>query len=101
MDADGSNKKRVTNFNKASFGPYFHPSGEKIIFSSNLDDPQGREFDLYLIDIDGNNLERVTYTGDFDGFPMFSHDGKKLVWGSNRYNEKPRETNVFIADWLE
>lgn len=101
MNADGSNPQRITHFNKASFGPYFHPSGEKIIFSSNLDDPSGREFDLYLIGIDGNNLERITYTGDFDGFPMFSHDGKKLVWGSNRFNEKPRETNVFIADWLE
>ncbi len=101
MDVDGSNKQQITDFGKASFGPYFHPSGEKIIFSSNLDDPKGREFDLYLIDIDGSNLERITYTGDFDGFPMFSHDGKKLVWGSNRHNEKPRETNVFIADWIE
>lgn len=101
MNSDGSNKQRVTRFNKASFGPYFHPSGEKIIFSSNLDDPKGREFDLYMIDIDGNNLERITYSTDFDGFPMFSHDGKKLVWGSNRHNEKPGETNVFIADWVE
>ncbi|NOX27131.1 MAG: hypothetical protein GXP21_02860 [Gammaproteobacteria bacterium] len=101
MDVDGSNKQQITDFGKASFGPYFHPSGEKIIFSSNLDDPKGQEFDLYLVDINTKELERVTYTGDFDGFPMFSRDGKKLVWGSNRHNEKPRETNVFIADWVE
>jgi len=101
MDADGSNVQRVTHFNKASFGPYFHPSGEKIIFSSNLGDPKGREFDLYLINIDGSGLEQITFTPEFDGFPMFSLDGKKLVWGSNRFNELPRETNVFICDWVD
>ena len=34
----------------ADFGPFFHPGGEKIIFSSNLHDPTSRNFDLYLID---------------------------------------------------
>lgn len=101
MDVDGSNKQQVTDINKATFGPYFHPSGEKIIFSSNLDDPSGREFELYMVDINTKEIERITYSKDFDGFPMFSHDGKKLVWGSNRHNEKLRETNVFIADWVE
>ena len=101
MDADGRNKQQVTHLGKASFGPYFHPSGEKIIFSSNLSEPSGREFDLYLINVDGTGLERITYTPKFDGFPMFSLDGKKLVWGSNRHNERPRETNIFIADWVD
>lgn len=99
MDADGSNQQQVTHLGKASFGPYFHPSGEKIIFSSNIEDQ--REFDLYMINIDGSGLERITYTPQFDGFPMFSLDGKKLVWGSNRNNEHPRETNIFIADWVD
>jgi len=99
MDADGSNQQQVTHLGKASFGPYFHPSGQKIIFSSNIDDQ--REFDLYMINIDGSGLERITYTSQFDGFPMFSLDGKKLVWGSNRNNEHPRETNIFIADWVD
>jgi len=101
MDADGSNQQQVTNLGKASFGPYFHPSGKKIIFSSNIDDPRGREFDLYMINIDGSGLERITYSAQFDGFPMFSLDGQKLVWGSNRHNEQPRETNIFIADWVD
>ncbi len=101
MAADGSNQRQVTNLGKASFGPYFHPSGDKIIFSSNVSDPKGREFELYMINIDGSGLERITYTPKFDGFPMFSLDGKKLVWGSNRHNERPSETNIFIADWVE
>lgn len=101
MDADGSNKLQLTDNGAANFGPYFHPSGERIIFSSNMGDPAGREFDLWMIDADGENLEQITFSGDFDGFPMFNSDGSQLVFASNRGNELPRETNLFIADWVE
>lgn len=101
MDADGSNQTQVTDNGAANFGPYFHPSGEKILFSSNLGDPSGREFDIYMINVDGTGLEQVTYTGGFDGFPMFSPDGKYLVFGSNRNESHEGNTNVFIAEWVE
>jgi Tol biopolymer transport system component len=101
MNADGSNKRQVTNLNKASFAPYFFPDGKRIIFSSNQADPKGRDFDLYMVKVDGSGLERITYYESFDGFPMFSPDGKKLVFASNRHNAKPNETNIFIADWVE
>jgi Tol biopolymer transport system component len=101
MDADGSNKVQVTDNGAANFGPFFHPSGEKILFSSNMDDPTGREFDIYMINVDGSGLERITYTGGFDGFPMFSPDGKYLVFGSNRNESHPGNTNVFIAEWVD
>jgi Tol biopolymer transport system component len=101
MDADGGNRRQVTNFGAASFAPFFHPSGTKIIFSSNLHDPRGRSFDLYLIGTDGTGLERVTHFDDFDGFPMFSPDGRRLVWASNRGQAVRGETNIFIADWVE
>lgn len=101
MDADGSNKKQVTHNGKANFCPFFYPNGKRIIFSSNMDDPQGREFDLYAVDTDGNNLERITYSKGFDGFAMFSPDGKTFVWCSNRNDSYQGNTNIFIADWVD
>ncbi len=101
MDADGSNKRRITNNGAANFAPYWHPDGRRIIFSSNLADPNSRNFDLYLIDIDGKNLERVTTSPEFDGFPMFSPDGRHLVFASNRGAAREGDTNVVIADWNE
>jgi len=101
MDADGSNKRQITNNGAANFAPFFHPSGEKIIFSSNLGDPNGRVFHLYMINLDGTGLEQITTEGNFNGFPMFSPDGKKLVFASDRNASHPREMNVFIADWIE
>ena len=101
MNADGSNKRQVTSNGKANFGPYFFPDGKRIIFSSNLDDARGRNFDLYKINVDGTGLERITFNDTFDGFPMFSPDGKKLVFASNRNAAKQGDTNIFIADWVE
>jgi Tol biopolymer transport system component len=99
MNEDGSNMRQVTDLKAASFAPYFTPDGKQIIFSTNVGDPKGRNFDLYLINVDGTGLERVTYNDTFDGFPMFSPDGKQLAFASNRNDAKPGETNVFIADW--
>jgi Tol biopolymer transport system component len=101
MDADGKNQKRVTNLGCASFAPFLHPDGKRIIFSTNYGDPRGREFDLYMINVDGTGLERITNTPEFDGFPMFTRDGKKLVWASNRNGSRQGETNVFTAEWKE
>lgn len=101
MNADGSNKRQVTKNGRANFAPYFFPDGKRIIFSSNIDDPGGRNFDLYMINIDGSGLERITFNETFDGFPMFSPDGKKLVFASNRNGKVPGETNVFIAEWVD
>ena len=103
MNADGSNKRQVTKLGVASFAPYFHPSGKKIVFSSNYfaKDPRKRNFDLLMVNTDGTGLERITTFESFDGFPMFSPDGKKLVFASNRNQKKEGETNVFIADWVE
>lgn len=101
MNADGSDQRRVTNNGAANFAPFFHPDGRRIIFCSNLEDPQKRNFDLYMIDMDGSGLEKITYHDQFDGFPMFTPDGKKLVFCSNRNATVPHQTNVFIADWIE
>jgi len=90
---------QLTDNGAANFGPYWHPDGRHVIFVSNTADPQGRDFDLYLIDVGTREIERVTRFPGFDGFPMFSHDGKKLVFSSNRNNTVRGETNVFIADW--
>lgn len=101
MNTDGSNKQQITDNSAANFGPFFFPNDDRIIFSSNIHDPKGRNFDLYAIDVDGHNLERITYFDGFDGFPMFSPDGRHFVFASNRNQSKPGETNIFICQWKD
>ncbi|HTD84286.1 MAG TPA: hypothetical protein VK648_10895 [Gemmatimonadaceae bacterium] len=101
MDEDGSHQRQVTNLGGASFAPYFHPDGRRIIFASNYRNPRSRNFDLYLMNLDGSGLEQITTSSEFDAFPMFSPDGRRLVWASNRHGKVQGETNIFIADWVE
>ncbi len=100
-DADGGNLKQLTFLGNANWSPFFHPSGKKILFSSNFEAEKGFPFNLYFIDIDGKNLERVTHGETFDAFPVFSNDGKYLAFSSNRNNGGTRDTNLFIAEWQE
>jgi Tol biopolymer transport system component len=101
IDTNGQNLRQVTHLGKANWAPYFHPSGKKIIFSSNHASPRGYSFQLYMIDVDGTNLTQITNESNFNAFPMFSPNGKKLVWSSNRNNGGTRDTNLFIADWID
>jgi Tol biopolymer transport system component len=106
-EADGANARQVTDLPGANWAPFFHPSGENILFASNhhaLGGPGGgREFALFLVNVDGTGLEQVTHSGTFDAFPMFSFAGDRLVFASNRRADRQmsRETNIFVADWVE
>ncbi|MBS1652201.1 MAG: PD40 domain-containing protein [Bacteroidetes bacterium] len=98
---DGSNLKQITNLGKANWAPFFHPSGKKIIFSSNHHSSKGYDFQLFMINTDGTGIEQITNESAFNAFPMFSKDGKKLIFSSNRKNGGTHDTNLFIGDWVD
>ena len=101
MRADGSEKRQVTELGGASFAPFFTVDGAGLIFSSNWENPTGRNFDLYLVTTSGAAVTPVTRDPAFDGFPMFSPDGRRLVFASNRGARARGETNLFVAEWRE
>src|SRR5262249_52309676 len=51
--ADGSQARQLTSKPGASFAPYFTPDGKQLIYSSNFENPRGRNFDLYLVSVSG------------------------------------------------
>ncbi len=98
-NVDGTDLRKITDLGSANWAPFFHPSGEKVIFSSNH--ISKRSFNLFMINLDGSGLEQITYDKVFDAFPMFSPDGKKIVFSSNRNNYGTHDTNLFVADWVD
>ncbi len=100
-NVDGSEMQQATNLGKANWAPYFHPSGERILFASNHHTDSGRQFNIFSINVDGTGLKQITFDDAFDAFPMFSPDGKRVAFSSNRNNGGTRSTNVFVADWIE
>ncbi|HYM79947.1 MAG TPA: hypothetical protein VEY91_00895 [Candidatus Limnocylindria bacterium] len=99
MRADGTEKRQVTQLPGASFAPFFTPDGSALIFSSNWENPRGRNFDLFTVPVTGGEAKPVTRDPTFDGFPMFSPDGRWLVFASNRNARARGETNLFLAEW--
>jgi len=100
-NVDGSDIRQLTDLGNANWCPFFHPSGEKVIFASNHTSDRGFPFNLYIINTDGTGLEQITSDGIFDAFPVFSNNGKYLVFSSNRNNGGTRDTNLFVAEWME
>lgn len=96
MNADGSEARALTRLGVMSWAPYFHPSGDYIVFSTNLHGFD--DFELYLVDAAGRKEPvRVTRREGFDGLPVFSPEGDVLVWTSNRTEGK--QSQLFRADW--
>ena len=100
-NVDGSDLKKITDLGTANWAPFFHPNGEKVIFSTNHHKEKHDGFNLFMINVDGTGLEQITYDGVFDAFPMFSPDGSKLIFSSNRNNGGGHDTNLFIAEWQD
>ena len=96
MKPDGSDIRKITNFKSMSWAPYFHPSGDYIIFASNK--LGFTNFELYLVDTPGQHQPvRITERAGFDGLPVFSPDGTRLCWTSNATPEK--QSQLFLANW--
>lgn len=83
MELDGSDARRITDFQSMSWAPYPHPSGDYFIFTTNK---HGFEnFELFIVDTAGlKQPVRVTFTDRFDGLPVFSPDGRRLAWTTLR-----------------
>lgn len=96
MNIDGSDQQQVTHLGAMSWAPYYHPSGQYLIFTTNL---HGfANFELYLVDVAGKHAPvRVSHTPGFDGLPVFSPDGEHLAWTTNRTITK--QSQIFMADW--
>ena len=98
MKIDGTEKRRLTEFQSMSWAPYMHPSRKYAIFNSNK--LGFTNFELFIVDAMGKKEPvRVTYTDGFDGLPVFSPDGLQLAWTTNRATLEDRTGQIFFSDW--
>ncbi len=96
MDLASGEERQLTRMGVMSWAPYFHPSGEYLIFASNREG--FANFELFIVDAAGRNEPvRVTYTDGFDGLPVFSPDGNNISWTSTRSAKK--SSQIYMAQW--
>ncbi|MEO0761596.1 MAG: M28 family peptidase, partial [Pseudomonadota bacterium] len=89
-------ERQITAMGHLSWAPFFHPSGDYLVFATNA---QGfANFELYIVDAAGEREPvRVSDREGFDGLATFTPDGGTLSWTSNATPE--RQSQLFVADW--
>ena len=75
-NADGSNRRRLTNYGVYTAEATLSPDGKTLVFTSLKDG----DLELYTMNVDGTNIRRLTNTPGYDGGAFFSPDGKQIVY---------------------
>jgi TolB protein len=81
MNADGSNRTRLTQMPGGSYKSAWSPDGRKIAFDAfpDLSYPQ-----IYVINADGTGLTRLTNSISNDMSPEWSPDGKRILFSRDK-----------------
>ena len=79
MNADGTNREQLTNFEATAFYPSLSLNEETIYFSSK----QNSGFELYSMDINGKNQQRLTKNIGSLYAPELSPNGEWVVFTNN------------------
>jgi len=95
INADGSNRRRLTNNSAMDVYPNWSPDGEKIVFSSGRG---GNTRKIYVMNADGSNQTRLSSSDSQqynDDEPSWSPDGRKIAFISDPENER---FNIYIMN---
>jgi TolB protein len=79
MNADGPERRQLTNFPSTAFYPSLSPDGQRVYFSSN----QSGTFEIYSIDMNGNDLQRLTNGIGSLYAPELSPNGERIIFTNN------------------
>jgi Tol biopolymer transport system component len=76
MNADGTQRSRLTTHPGREWFPAWSPNSRRIAFMSGRDG----NFEIYVMEADGSNQTRLTSTGTADANPTWSPSGGRIAY---------------------
>lgn len=102
-----SREIQLTDNRHVNWAPFWHPSGEFMVYASS--EVSHGNYEVFAIPFDAENPEqvqepvRITYASGFDGLPVFSADGEWMMWtaqrGEDRSPDGKASSQLWIAKW--
>jgi hypothetical protein len=98
---------QVTRDGNVNWCPFFHPSGQFLVFASSA--AGHRNYEVFAVDAGvldrdgvpqsryGTFPRRVTHADGADVLPVFSHDGVWMLWTGQRGED--RSSQLSVARW--
>lgn len=79
INRDGTDLKRLTNYDVYTAEGVLSADGKRIVFTSLKDG----DLEIYTMNADGTDVRRLTNTPGYDGGAWWSPDGKQIVYRAN------------------
>ncbi|HET6512740.1 MAG TPA: hypothetical protein VFH43_11150 [Candidatus Kapabacteria bacterium] len=99
MDLDSNTLTQMTANGALNTQPIFAPSGEAIMFASNMHDTDRMDMAIYAQKLTGGAPVQVVNSQASEQYPMFSPDGRKFLFVSDYGAKQKGEKNIFVGDW--
>lgn len=101
-------EKAVTDNEHVNWAPFWHPSGEFLIYATS---EQGHQnYEVYAVQPPiglssdvlpaGLKKKRITHAAGFDGLPVFSPSGRYMMWTSQRGAKLEHEQRPSSQLWV-
>jgi TolB protein len=95
MDADGNNKRRLSDGAGFAGMPTWSPDGQSIAYVSGQQQTTGSQRELYTVPVDGGAPRKLTSLGSSLSDPEWSPDGKSIAVLQAMSD---RQTNLLLVD---
>jgi serine/threonine protein kinase len=100
MNADGSDKRQITDMQQGACQPSWSPDGLQVVFISPCDNHREvyTRSSLFIINTDGSGLTPLPTVGGGDYGPAWSPEGDKIAFTSLRNQGTPSIYMLYLED---